>query len=76
LIFISFLLQFVEWLTYHSIIGLVKCLETIQRGNHWEKGQKLSSSLSLLVPVEENDNIDNSYVPGISNFETGGLATE
>ena len=54
----------------------MKCLETIQKGNHWGKGQKLSSSLSLLVPVEENDETDNSYVPGISNFEAGDVATE
>jgi hypothetical protein len=54
----------------------VKCLETIQKGNRREKGQKLSSNLSLLVPVEENDKIDDSHVPRISNFETGDATTE
>jgi len=64
------------WEIGSSALSLVKCVEAIQKGNHWEKGQKLSSRLSLLVPVEENDNIDNSHVPGISNFETGDVATE
>lgn len=58
------------------IAGLVKCLENIQKGNHNRKEQKLSSRLSILVPIEENDQIDNFNVPGISNFETGDIATE
>jgi hypothetical protein len=54
----------------------VKCLETNQKGSHKEKVQKLSSSLALLVPIEENDEIDNSHVPRISHSETGDVATE
>jgi hypothetical protein len=54
----------------------VKCLEAVQKGNRREKGRKLSSSLSLLVPIEEDDKIDNSHVPEISNFEPADVATE
>jgi hypothetical protein len=64
-------------MTYLSfIVGLVKCLENIQKRNHDGKEQKLSSKLSILVPIEENDQIDNFHVPGISNFETGDVAAE
>jgi hypothetical protein len=71
-----FLLQFVEWFAHNSIVGLVKCLETNQKGNNKEKVKKISSSLALLVPVEHDDKIDNSHVPGISRSEAGDIATE